>query len=106
MRRVPHQHQPAVWNVHQATLDCEPRINNQCESWNNCFTHLVGYHHPSEWTMIDALKKYDAVACTHIAKELNSQPPKNRIRREYNDLQNREVAHNIRWKPVNRENDD
>ena len=30
--------------------------------------------------MIDALKKEDAVACTHIAKDLNGQPPKKNTR--------------------------
>ena len=126
MRRVPPRYPPALWNVHQATLDDEPRTNNQCEGWNNRFTHLVGYQHPSVWTMIDALKKEDAVACTHIAKDLNGQPPKKRVRREYKDMQIRlrtlcedraagrktipellrGVGHNIRWKPVNRENED
>ena len=90
------------------------------------FTHLVGYQHPSVWTMIDTLKKEDAVSCTHIVKDLNGQPPKKRIRREYKEMQTRlhklcedraagrksipellsGVGHNIRWKPVNRENDD
>ena len=126
MRRVPPRYPPALWNVHQATLDGEARTNNQCEGWNNRFTHLVGYQHPSVWTMIDTLKKEDAVSCTHIAKDLNGQPPKKRIRREYKEMQIRlhklcedraagrksipellsGVGHNIRWKPVNRENDD
>ena len=69
MRRIPPRYPPALWNVHKATLDAEPRTNNQGEGWNNRFTHLIGYQHPSVWTMIDALKKEDAVACTHIAKD-------------------------------------
>ena len=71
MRRVPPRYPPALWNVHQATLDGEPRTNNQCEGWNNRCTHLVDYQHPSVWTLIDALKKEDAVVSTHIAKNLN-----------------------------------
>ena len=126
MRRVPPRYPPALWNVHQATLDGEARTNNQCEGWNNRFTHLVAYQHPSVWTMIDTLKKEDAVSCTHIAKDLNGQPPKKRIRREYKEMQTRlhklcedraagrksipellsGVGHNMRWKPVNRENND
>ena len=67
--------------------------------------------------MIDTLKKEDAVSCTHIAKDLNGQPPKKRIRREYKKMQTRlhklcedraagrksipellsGVGHNIRW---------
>ena len=87
MRRIPPRYPPALWNVHQATMDDEPRTNNQCEGWNNRFTHLIGYQHPSVWTMIDALKKEDVVACTHIAKYQNGQPPKKRIRLEYKDMQ-------------------
>ena len=76
--------------------------------------------------MIDALKKEDAVACNHIAKDQNGQPPKKRIRREYKDMQIRlrkpcedraagrqtipelllGVGHNIRWKHVNHDNCD
>ena len=47
MRRIPPRYPPALWNVHQATLDDEPRTNNQCTGWNNRFTHLIGYQHPS-----------------------------------------------------------
>jgi len=70
--------------------------------------------------MIDVLKKENTMVCTHIAKDLNGQPHKKRIRREYKDIQNclrklsedraagrktvlellRGVVHNIRWKPV------
>ena len=65
-------------NVHQATLDGEPiAINNQCDGWNNWFTHFVGYQHPSVWTMIDALKKEDAVGFTHITKDRNGQLQEN-----------------------------
>ena len=73
--------------------------------------------------MIYALKKEDAVACT---KDQNGQAPKTRIRREYKDMhivlrklcEDRAagrktipellfgVGHNIRWKPVNRDNCD
>ena len=91
-RRVLPRYPSALWNVHQSTpvtLDGEPRTNNQCEGWNNHFTHLVGYQHPFVWTMIDALKKEDPVACTHIAKYLNGQLPKKRIIPEYKDMQNR-----------------
>jgi len=42
MRRVPLRYPPALWNVHQATLDGEPRTNNKCDGWKNRFTHLVG----------------------------------------------------------------
>ena len=41
MRRIPPRYPPALWNVHQATMDDEPRTNNQCEGWNNRFTHWL-----------------------------------------------------------------
>jgi len=119
MRRVPPRYPPALWNVHQATMDDESRTNNQCEGWSNRFTNLVGYLYPSVWTMIDVLKKEDAVACIHIAKDLNDQSHKKRIRRKCKDVEIlqqagrrtvpellRRVGHNTRWEPMNRENDD
>ena len=70
--------------------------------------------------MIDALKKEDAVACTHIVKFINGQPHKKSIKREYKDMLNglcklcgdrvggrktipellHGVGYNIRWKPA------
>lgn len=74
IKRVQPMYPPQLWNVHQATLDGEPKTNNQCEGWNNRFTHLVGYQHPSVWVLIDALQKEEC------------------------------CASNIRWKPVNNQN--
>ena len=47
MRKSAPAFPPAVWNVHQTTLDNEHRTNNICEGWNNAFAHLVGHDHPS-----------------------------------------------------------
>ena len=33
---------PPVWNVHDATLNNDPRTNMICEGWNNKFHNLVG----------------------------------------------------------------
>ena len=57
IQHVPPRYPPQIWNVHQATIIAEPRTNNQCEGWNNRFFYLVGFKHPSIWTLIDALKK-------------------------------------------------
>jgi len=57
MRRVPPLYPPVLWNVHQATLDSEPRTNNQCEARNNRLTNFVDYHHSFVWTMIGGMKK-------------------------------------------------
>ena len=35
---------PAIWNVHNATLNNHPRMNNVCESWNNSYCYLVCHH--------------------------------------------------------------
>ena len=48
---------PPVWNVHDATLNNDPRTNNICEGWNNKFHNLVGHHHPSIWRVIDWFPK-------------------------------------------------
>ena len=45
---------PAVWNVHTATLNDDPRTNNVCESWNNAFFHIVGHNHPSMWNCVQS----------------------------------------------------
>ena len=69
---------PSLWNVHQATLNNEPRTNNQCEGWNNRFKSLIGQNHPSVWTLIEALKREESIVSTQIAKDLNGEPPKKR----------------------------
>ena len=58
IRRIPALFPPAIWNVHQATLDGADRTNNQCESWNSSFCHLLGYtKHPSLFVLIEALQR-------------------------------------------------
>jgi hypothetical protein len=126
LQRVPPRYPPEVWNVHGATINDDPRTNNQCEGWNNRFFHLVGYKHPPIWTLIDAIKKEECKTRTLIAQDAIGQPPQKRIRREYRDLQTRlcnlchdriarrktveeflaGVGHNIRWMPANRQDQD
>ena len=35
----------------------QDRTNNQCESWNNAFKHLVGHSNPSIWTVVKCVEK-------------------------------------------------
>jgi len=109
---------PAVWNVHVATLTGEPCTNTQCEGWNNHFTHLVQYSHPTIWILIEAIQKGDCFVRTQISEDLIGNPFKKRVRRKQKNLQARlltlcqdrqsgsktatellrGVGYNIRWK--------
>ncbi|XP_076042354.1 uncharacterized protein LOC143026220 [Oratosquilla oratoria] len=121
MRRIPPLFAPHLWNVHEATLNDEPRTNNFCEAWNNRFSNLVGHNHPSVWKLIEALKKDECSVSVTIQQDARGQPPMKRMRKVYTDLQQRlktlcqartsgaktveeclrGAGHNIRWKPVN-----
>ena len=59
-RRVAPLYQPAVWNVHNATLADQERTNNVCEGWNHAFASLIGYTHPSLWVLVESLKMDEA----------------------------------------------
>ena len=56
IRRTPARFPPQEWNVNETTLNNGQRTNNQCEGWNNRFTHLVGHQHPHIWKLIKFLK--------------------------------------------------
>ena len=123
LQQVPPRFPPELWNVHEATVNGAPRTNNQCEEWNNRFFHLVGYKHPSIWTLIEAIQMENQTVVTLIAQDLIGQPPRKRIRRQYVSLQTRllmlcqdrvagrktieefltGIGHNIRWTPTNRQ---
>ena len=45
-----------TWNVHDSTLLGEVRTNNYSESWNNKFSNLVGYSHPTIWKAIECFR--------------------------------------------------
>ena len=40
-----------MWNVHNATVNDNPRTNNVSEAWNNKYRHLIGHQHPSIWKL-------------------------------------------------------
>lgn len=88
-RRVPALCPPEKWNVHQATMDNEPRTNNLCESWNRAFKQLLGYSHPTIWQAIDCIRKDALVVRTHLQNDARGQPLKKRARRDTTDLQMR-----------------
>ena len=126
MQRIPPRFPPVIWNVHDATLNDEPRTNNQCEGYNNRFYHVIGYNHPSIWSFIRAIKQEDCRVRTAIEQDLRGNPPTKRVRKAYVALQKRlkticqdrsegrksiaealqGIAFNIRWRPVNMENQD
>jgi len=76
--RTPPLFPPLLWNVHNVTLAGADRTNNLCESWNCGFASLVGHHHPSLWTLIEALQQDDALATTAIAQESRGQESRDR----------------------------
>lgn len=117
--RIPPLFPPAMWNVHQVTLEGEQRTNNLCEAWNHRIEQLCGVLHPSIWKLIWWLKRDAALSSTHILSNSRGDPPRRRIKRVYCRLQARLLqlcrdrqdgsksveeflrgaGHNIRWKP-------
>jgi len=56
-----------IWNVHEATINSQHRINNICEGWNNRFTHFVGHAHPTVWKLISKMREELGVDRAKIA---------------------------------------
>ena len=75
MRRTPPMFPPAIWNIHEATVNGDPRANNVCEGWNNKFFNLVGYTHPSICRVIEWCQKEDATVHTLIQQDSVGNPP-------------------------------
>jgi len=53
-------------DVHAATLSDLHRTNNVAEGWNNRLRNLVGHHHPTVWTLIEALQADAAEASATV----------------------------------------
>jgi hypothetical protein len=66
LTRSPPMFPPAIWNVHDATVNGDARTNNMCASWNNKFFNLVGHAHPSIWRVIEWCQKEEATVRTII----------------------------------------
>lgn len=71
---------PAVWNVYYATLQGRDRTNNQCESWNNCFRHIVGCKNPTLWRGISCLSDDMKDVAENILRNDRGQLPAKRSR--------------------------
>ena len=78
VRRSRPRFPPALWNVHDATINNEPRTNNQCEGYNNRFAYLVGHTHPDIWEFIDAIKGEECYVSTVVHSDNRGDPPKKR----------------------------
>ena len=73
-------------------LDGADRTNNQCESWNSSFCHLLGYtKHPSLFVLIEYLQRDQSLAATTILQCARSHPPTKRVKRATVALQQRLV---------------
>ena len=79
LRRNPPLFPVDKWNVFDATLTTGIRTNNECESWNNGFQHLVGHAHPSVWTVIESMQMDQAMASTAMLLHARGQPPAKRV---------------------------
>lgn len=89
MRRVPPLFPPAIWSVHSATIDSDPRTNNVCEGWNNKFFTLVGSAHPSIWTCIQWFQREHATVATIIQQDAIGTRPTKRVNQKQVLLQKR-----------------
>lgn len=89
VRRLPPQFPPQTWNVFDATLASGPRTNNETEAWNHALAQQIGHSHPSLFTLIDNLRKDNALVVAALKAESRGQPPKKRVKRESRNLQER-----------------
>jgi len=69
-----------LWNVHHATMEDQDRTNNQCESWNNGFQHLVWHKNSSLWTLVKSVGKDAAIVSADILLCDPGEPPQKRVR--------------------------
>ena len=86
-RRAPNYPIP-LWNCRQATLDADPRTNNNVEAYNKALMVMTGAHHPTIWKFIKALRKHHALNETRI-EQLIAGEGANRQRVRYRNLADR-----------------
>ena len=89
LRRRPPMFPPAIWNVHDDTVNGDARTNNMCEGWNNKFFNLVGHTHPSIWRVIEWCQKEEATVRTIIQQDAVGNPPVKRTQQRHVQLQER-----------------
>ena len=82
---------PAIWNVHDATVNGDARTSNMCEGWNNKFFNLVEHAHPSTciWRVIEWCQKEEATVRTIIQQDAVGNPPAKRPQQRHVQLQER-----------------
>ena len=75
---------PAIWNVHDATVNGDARTSNMCEGWNNKFFNLVEHAHPSTciWRVIEWCQKEEATVRTIIQQDTVGNPPVSVLNRD------------------------
>ena len=64
-------HQQAVWELNWLMIDWLMFYGYFCahgrlmgrESWNNHFTHLIGYSHPTNWILFGTIQKGGSTSC-------------------------------------------
>ena len=97
IRHSPHMFPPAIWNVHDDTVNGDARTNNMREGWNNKFFNLVGYAHPSIWRVIEWCQKEEATVRTIIQQDAVGYPPVKRTQQRHVQLQ--ELFQNL-WREL------
>ena len=67
---------PALWNVHEEAVTCNPRTNNTVEGWNNKLRHhRIEHQHPTIWKLIKVLQMEEAYTETVVAQlQIGSAP--------------------------------
>ena len=80
---------PAIWNVHDATLQERARTNNQCEAWNMSFKCLVGHANPSLWTVVKSIDKDAHMVEVDVLRWQRGELPKKRSKKGSAALQKR-----------------
>ena len=78
---------PALWNVHSRRM--EFRTNNSVESFHNRWNQAIGFHHPSLWVFLRALKDEQAIQETRVAEMLNGNPAPRRRRMKWRHFETR-----------------
>jgi hypothetical protein len=79
---------PIIWNVHDATVNGDARINNMCDGWNKLF-HLVGHAHHSIWRVIEWCQKEEATVRTIIQQDTVGYQPVKGTQQRHVQLQER-----------------
>jgi hypothetical protein len=85
LRCIPPMFPPAIWNVHDATVNGDARTNNMCEGWNKFF-NLVGHAHPSIWRVIEWCQKEETTVRTIIQQDAVGYPPVKRTQQRHVQL--------------------